>query len=168
MIVHRNRNWSGWYLQLILSFASSNSHPQYSGQYSRFHLGYLLRYGAASVSEYVASLNEAQRRHVSAFIDFMSVEYPQLLPKISFSMPMWRLGKKMYEGYVAVSAAKSHFSIHFSDEAFLNRLAEALPACKKGKRCINIKYGDEVSLRAVEASISDFLKIYRFEGSTSL
>ena len=83
-------------------------------------------------------------------------------------MPMWRLGKKMYEGYVAVSAAKSHFSIHFSDEAFLNRLAEALPACKKGKRCINIKYGDEVSLRAVEASISDFLKIYRFEGSTSL
>ena len=27
--------------------------------------------GAASVSEYVASLNEEQRQHVSAFIDFM-------------------------------------------------------------------------------------------------
>ena len=77
-------------------------------------------------------------------------------------MPMWLLGKKMYEGYVAVSAAKSHFSIHFSDEAFLNRLAESLPACKKGKRCINIKYGDEPSLRAVEASIRDFLKICHF------
>ena len=46
-------------------------------------------------------------------------------------MPMWLLGKKMYEGYVAVSAAKAHFSIHFSDEEFLNRLAESLPACKK-------------------------------------
>ena len=34
--------------------------------------------GAASVSEYVASLNEEQRRHVSAFIDFMGAEYPQL------------------------------------------------------------------------------------------
>ena len=34
----------------------------------------------------------------------------------------------MYDGYVAVSAAKNHFSIHFSDEAFLNRLAESLPA----------------------------------------
>ena len=88
--------------------------------------------GAASVSEYVASLNEEQRQHVSAFIDFMSTEYPQLTPKISFSMPMWLLGKKMYEGYVAVSAAKNHFSIHFSDEVFLNRLAEGLPACKKG------------------------------------
>lgn len=124
--------------------------------------------GAASVSEYVVSLNEEQRRYVSAFIDFMSAEYSQLIPKISFSMPMWLLGKKMYEGYVAVSAAKNHFSIHFSDEEFLNRLAESLPACKKGKRCINIKYGDEQSLRAVEESISDFLKIYRSEGRSSL
>ena len=70
----------------------------------------------------------------------------------------------MYEGYVAVSAAKGHFSIHFSDEAFLNRLAESLPTCKKGKRCINIPYGDESSLCAVEASIRDFLEIYHFEG----
>ena len=50
--------------------------------------------GAASVSEYVASLNEEQRQHVSAFIDFMSAEYPQLTPKISFSMPMWLLVKR--------------------------------------------------------------------------
>lgn len=124
--------------------------------------------GAASLSEYVASLNEEQRRHVSAFIDFMGAEYPQLTPKISFSMPMWLLGKKMYEGYVAISAAKAHFSIHFSDEEFLNRLSERLPACKKGKRCINIKYGDEKSLYAVEERISDFLKIYRSEESESL
>ena len=124
--------------------------------------------GAASVSEYVASLNEVQRRHVSAFIEFMNAEYPQLTNKISFSMPMWLVGKKMNEGYVAVSAAKNHFAIHFSDEEFLNRLAESLPACKKGKRCINIKYGDKLSLHAVEASISDFLEIYRSEGSSTL
>ena len=123
--------------------------------------------GAASVSEYVASLNEEQRRHVSAFIEFMSAEYPQLTPKISFSMPMWLLGKKMYEGYVAVSAAKNHFSIHFSNEEFLNHLADSLPACKKGKRCINVLYGDEASLHAVEASIRDFLEIYHFEGGVS-
>lgn len=42
--------------------------------------------GAASVSEYVASLNEEQRRHISAFIDFMSAKYPQLTSKISFSI----------------------------------------------------------------------------------
>ena len=123
--------------------------------------------GAVSVSEYVASLNEEQRQHVSAFIEFMRAEYPQLTPKISFSMPMWLVGKKMNEGYVAVSAAKGHFSVHFSDEEFLNRLAERLRACKKGKRCINIKYGDESSLRAVEKSIGDFLKLYHSEGSAS-
>ena len=124
--------------------------------------------GIASVSKYVASLNEEQQRHICAFIEFMNAEFPQLSNKISFSMPMWLVGKKMNEGYVAVSAAKSHFSIHFSDDAFLNRLAESLPACKKGKRCINIKYGDEASLHAVEESISDFLKLYRSEGSSSL
>ena len=83
-------------------------------------------------------------------------------------MPMWLVGKKMNEGYVAVSAAKNYFSIHFSDEEFLNHLAESLPNCKKGKRCINIKYGDEKSFYAVEESISDFLKIYRTEGNSSL
>ena len=89
----------------------------------------------------------------------MSTTYPQLISKISFSMPMWLLGKKMNEGYVAASAAKKHFSIHFSYEVFLNRLAESLPACKKGKQCINIPYGDEASLHAEEESIVDFLNV---------
>lgn len=124
--------------------------------------------GVASVSEYVASLNEEQQQHICVFAEFMNAKYPQLTNKISFSMPMWLVGKKMNKGYVAVSAAKNHFSIHFSDEAFLNHLAESLPTCKKGKRCINIKYGDTQSLYAVEESISDFLKIYRSEGSASL
>ena len=124
--------------------------------------------GAASVSEYVASLNEEQRRHVSAFVDFMRAEDPLWTPKISFSVPRWLRGKKMCGGYVAFAAGKTHFSIHFPDERFLNRLAEMLPACKRGKRCINIPYGDEVSLHAVEERISDFLKIYRSEGSSSL
>ena len=120
-----------------------------------------------SVSEYVALLNEEQWQYVSLFIEFMNAEYPQLTNKISFSMPMWLVRKKMNEGYVAVSAAKNHFSMHFSDEEFLNRLTDGLPACKKGKRCINIKYGDEQSLRAVEESISNFLKTYRNERSSS-
>ena len=87
--------------------------------------------GVASVSEYVASLNEEQQRHICAFIEFMNTEFPQLTNKISFSMPMWLVGKKMNKGYVAVSAAKNHFSIHFSDEEFLNRLAVSLPV-KRG------------------------------------
>ena len=87
--------------------------------------------GAASISEYVALLNKEQQRHILAFLEFMNTEYPQLTDKISFSMPMWFLGKKMKDGYVAFSAAKNHFSIHFSDEKFVERLAETLPACKK-------------------------------------
>lgn len=86
----------------------------------------------------------------------MDAEHPQLIPQISFSMPVWLAGQKMRDGDVAVSAVKNHFSIHFSDEAFLNRLAERLPACKKEKRCINIQYGDELWLHEVEEHISNF------------
>ena len=50
--------------------------------------------GVASVFEYVASLNEKQQRHICAFIEFMNAEYPQLTNKISFSMPMWLVGKR--------------------------------------------------------------------------
>ena len=46
------------------------------------------RMGVASVSEYVASLNEEQQRYICAFIEFMNTEFPQLTNKISFSMPM--------------------------------------------------------------------------------
>lgn len=122
--------------------------------------------GVDSISEYVALLNEEQQQHILAFIEFMNTEYPQLTNKISFSMPMWLLGKKMKDGYVAISAAKNHFSVHFSDEKFVKRLAETLPACKKGKRCINIKYGDDASLSAVEENIRDFLNSYQ-EGRNS-
>ena len=96
--------------------------------------------GAASVSEYVASLNEEQRQHVSAFIDFMRAEYPQLIPKISFSMPMWLLGKKMYEGYVAVSAAKSHFSIHFSFIVMGNQTVDQPGNCRFSTAAFAAKY----------------------------
>ena len=34
--------------------------------------------GIASVSKYVASLNEEQQRHICAFIEFMNVEFPQV------------------------------------------------------------------------------------------
>lgn len=93
--------------------------------------------GVASISEYVALLNEEQQQYILAFLEFMNTEYPQLTNKISFSMPMWFLGKKMKDGYVAISAAKNHFS----DEKFVERLAETLPACKKGKRCIQSSAG---------------------------
>ena len=96
-----------------------------------------------TVSEYFEAQTEPGQACGEAFAAFMAQEFPGLRPKISFSMPMWWVGKKMNEGYVAHSAGKGHFSIHFSDEDLVARLGAELPACKTGKRCVNIKYGDE-------------------------
>ena len=69
---------------------------------------------------------------------------------------MWLAGDKMREGYVAVSAAGRHVSIHFSDEDFVQTLGRRLPACRTGKRCISVKYGDEDSYAAVKAAVAAF------------
>lgn len=110
-----------------------------------------------SVEEYIESLNENGQKYVNEFILFMKQEYPNLNNKICFSMPMWLLNKKMNEGYIAISAAKSHFSIHFSDENFVSELGEKLNSCKTGKRCINIKYDDDTSFQIVKDNVKEFL-----------
>jgi uncharacterized protein YdhG (YjbR/CyaY superfamily) len=110
----------------------------------------------ASVNNYLTNLDDTAQKYVSDFIDFMKIEFPQLDPIISFSMPMWRAGSKMYDGYVAVSAAKKHYSIHFHEENYINQLKEELPDCSFGKRCINVKYGDEHTISVVKQKVSQY------------
>lgn len=87
----------------------------------------------------------------------MDSNFPQYKVKISFSMPMWWMGEKMYQGYVGISAARKHYSIHFSDEEFVLALSNMLRNCKSGKRCININYNDEESYRIGKEQVIHFL-----------
>lgn len=111
----------------------------------------------STVSEYIGGLNENGKQYVGEFVKYMEEEYPNLTLKISFSMPMWLVGKKMNEGYIAISASKNHFSIHFSDEEYIGKMMTELTKCKNGKRCINIKYGDDKSFEIVKKGVKKFL-----------
>lgn len=111
----------------------------------------------ASIDDYINSLDENRKECVYNFVAFMKTEFPSITAKISFSMPMWWVGTKMYDGYVAISAAKKHYSIHFYDESYLLNMKKALPSCTFGKRCINIKYGDEQSISVVKQNVRDYL-----------
>lgn len=110
-----------------------------------------------TIREFINSLDEGRAKEIRSFINFMGEKFPQISPKISYSMPMWWFGKKIYDGYIAISAATEHYSVHFSSEDTLQRLKEALPASKFGKRCINIRYGDEKSAEVVKQAVRDFL-----------
>lgn len=111
----------------------------------------------ASVNEYISNLDENAKKEVSDFESFMKTEFPQIISKISYSIPMWWVGPKIYDGYVAVSAAKKHYSIHFLDENYISALKTLLPNCTFGKRCINIKYGDEYAISVVKQKVSQYL-----------
>ena len=109
-----------------------------------------------SIEDYVNSLDENRKICIDEFIAFMKTEFPEITPKICFAMPMWWAGVKMYDGYVAISASKNHYSIHFHDENYINNMKIALPNCKFGRRCINIKYGDGQTLSVVKENVKHY------------
>lgn len=115
----------------------------------------------ASVADYLAGMEPQGRARADRLMAFMAQNFPQLSAKISFSMPMWLVGSKMKDGYVAFSVAKKHFTVHFSDEAFVALLQAQVPSCKRGKRCINIPYGDEAAFETVLANIRTFLQTFQ-------
>lgn len=88
--------------------------------------------GVVSVSEHVASFSEEQQRHICAFIEFINTEFPQLINKISFSMPMGLVGKRCMRDMWRFPLQKP-LLYPFLNEELLNGLAESLPSCKKGK-----------------------------------
>lgn len=110
-----------------------------------------------TIEEYTSTLDEKAKLNLENFIKFMESSYPNIRPKISFSMPMWLKGTKMNEGYIAISHSKNYFSIHFSDEETVNHLSD-ITGCKHGKRCINIAYDDNKSLDAVKKVARGYLK----------
>ena len=87
----------------------------------------------------------------------MESSYPNIRPKISFSMPMWLKGTRMNEGYIAISHSKNYFSIHFSDEETVNHLSD-ITGCKHGERCINISYEDTSSFDTAKETVRQYLK----------
>jgi len=112
--------------------------------------------GFTTIHEYINRLSENGNQAVCEFVDFMETEFPGIVPKISYGMPMWWAGAKMYNGYVAVSTAKAHYSIHFHDEECLSSLSNILDGCTFGKRCVNIKYEDRESANIVRQKVKEY------------
>lgn len=109
-----------------------------------------------TINEYISGLSDEGKKAVCEFVEFMKAEFPKVVPKISYGMPMWWAGAKMYNGYVAISAAKAHYSIHFHDEECLLSLSNMLVGCSFGKKCVSMKYDDEKSAVLVKQKAKEY------------
>ena len=110
-----------------------------------------------TIEEYTSTLDEKAKLNLENFIKFMESSYPNIRPKISFSMPVWLKGTRMNEGYIAISHSKNYFSIHFSDEETVNHLSD-ITGCKHGKRCNNIIHEDTSSFDTAKETVRQYLK----------
>ncbi len=111
-----------------------------------------------SVDNYIKNQGEKAQKSVTSFIAFMNEILPGKRAEIVFSMPMWKRGKKMSDGYVAISVAKQHYTIHFSDEEFVKNLSSAF---KCGKRCAGISYGDKAKEKLIREYVKEFVKDWK-------
>ena len=48
-----------------------------------------------TIEEYTSTLDEKAKLNLENFIKFMESSYPNIRPKISFSMPIWLKGTMM-------------------------------------------------------------------------
>jgi len=109
-----------------------------------------------SIERYIENASEKGKVSLAAFIAFMK-EIIARNPEVVFSMPMWKKGKKMSEGYVAISVAKNYYTIHFSDEALVEKIAKE-KKYKCGKRCVNIPYGNSEGDLYIRDIVKAFVK----------
>ena len=66
-----------------------------------------------TIEEYTSTLDEKAKLNLENFIKFMESSYPNIRPKISFSISMWLKGTRMNEGYIAISHSKKLFLYSF-------------------------------------------------------
>ncbi len=108
-----------------------------------------------SVDNYIRNQGEKAQKSVTSFISFMNEILPGKRAEIVFSMPMWKRVKKMSDGYVAISVAKQHYTIHFSDEEFVEELSSMF---KCGKRCASIPYDNKDKEKLIREYVKEFVK----------
>lgn len=108
-----------------------------------------------SVDNYIENQGEKAQKSILSFVSFMKEILPSKKAGIVFSMTMWKRGKKMNDGYVAISVAKQHYSIHFSDEDFVKNLSFQF---RCGKRCVNIPYDDKDKENLIREHVKEFVK----------
>lgn len=67
----------------------------------------------------------------------------------------------MYDGYVGISVAQKHFSIHFHSEEQILQMKQELRNCRYGKQCVKIQYNDEASITLVKKYVMAYMHSLR-------
>jgi len=91
-----------------------------------------------TVEEYVASCTEQQRARLVPLLDHMRQTHPDWEERLSYQMPMFKLGKQ----YIAFSVAAKHLSLHSLDFETIASAKELFPRAAFGKGCVKIPYSE--------------------------
>ena len=90
----------------------------------------------SSIDDYINMYNGEKKEWLTDLVTFMRNNFPNIPGKISYQMPLYKIGKV----HIAFSVAKDHFTFHTIDFEIIEELKKLLPKEKFGRGCIKIKF----------------------------
>ncbi|MFB0917942.1 MAG: hypothetical protein QMB63_02580 [Clostridiaceae bacterium] len=103
------------------------------------------------VKAYLNAIHDEEKKEdVLFFLNYMRLNHPEIIPVISYGIPMYKLEGK--QRYVAFSNASNHYTFHSTDFDIIDELRSKIKGSGKGKGSVQLKYGmDEYRDLIIEA-----------------
>ena len=110
-----------------------------------------------SPQDYLDSLDEPARGWVTHLVRYAE-QRSGIDAQLFRSRPMVKLGRSYQEGYVLVTAAKGHGTVHAIDFDLVDETRVLLPRAGTGKGSVRARYDDEAAIPVLEAFVDRVLE----------
>lgn len=119
---------------------------------------------AESPQAYLEQAPEAGRPWLEEFWAYVDERAPRLEATMFRGVPMYKFADSYLSGYVMVTAAKGHFSVHLIDFDLVAAAQAAIPGAFGGKGSVSVRYSNEAAKPALLALIDTALERHGFLG----
>lgn len=93
---------------------------------------------ATTIDDYISQFSGVAREWLDFFAKFMAENHPELVGRIAYQVPLWRIGARDF----GIWATKTHFAFHTTDYEILDTLRMELPNPGTSKANVNLDFTD--------------------------
>ncbi len=110
-----------------------------------------------SPQAYLDAAPDAGRPWLEEFWAHVHDRCPGLELTMFRSTPMFKFADSYLKGYVMMTAAKAHFSVHAIDFDLVQQTREEIPGAFGGRGSVSVKYANEAAKPALRAFVDEVL-----------
>ncbi len=119
---------------------------------------------AESPQEYLEQAPDIARPWLEEFWAYVAGRAPRLVVTMFRGVPMYKFADSYLKGYVMVTAAKGHFSLHLIDFDLVADAQAGIPGAFGGKGSVSVRYTNEAAKPLLKQTIDAALERHGFLG----